>query len=130
VDKKWRELEQCADKLQATNAERAAELKTRAQDGKVLARAGGVEAALRDKNLKRARAELDQVPHQHPGYARLKRKYTEAEDAAIAELAVQLDRVKDRDCDEYRELLAAERAAKPPRVATEAALKTPCTPSR
>ena len=75
-------------------------------------------------------AELDLIPYQSAGYARIKRKYTEAEDQAIAALAVQLDRVKDRDCDEYNELLAAERKAKPPRVATAAAQRAPCTPAR
>jgi serine/threonine-protein kinase len=128
--RKWRELEQCADRLQPTDPARAEELRTRAADGTAAARIAGVEAALRDKNLKKAKAELDQVSRKAAGYWRIKRKYTEAEDAAIAALAVQLDRVKDRDCEEYNELLAAERKARPPRVAAEAARKTPCTKTK
>jgi hypothetical protein len=126
ADRKWRELELCADKLQPADPKLAEELKTRAQEGKSAVRIAGVEAALRDNNLKRAKTELDLISPASAGYAKIKAKYSEAETQAITELAVRLDRVKDSDCEKYRDLLEAERAAKPPRVATEAALKTPC----
>jgi serine/threonine-protein kinase len=125
--RKWRELEQCAGQLRSLDPARAAELKTRAQEGKAAARLASVETALRENNLKKAKAELDLVSPGASGYSKIKRMYVEAEDQAIAALAVQLDRVKDRDCEEYRELLATEQAARPPRVAAEAGRRTPCT---
>jgi serine/threonine protein kinase len=130
ADRKWRELEACAGRLQPLDPKLAEELKRAAREGKSAVRLAAVEAALREGNLKRARSELDLASPDAPGYAKIKARYAEAEDRAIAALAVQLDRVKDSDCEEYQELLEAQRAAQPPRVAAEAAVKTPCVSSR
>jgi hypothetical protein len=130
VDRKWAELEQCAEKLLPLAPERAAELKAVALEARSAARIAAIEAALRGKNLRHAKTELEQVWPEAAGYAKIKVKYAAAETQAIADLAVELDRVKDSDCEEYQELLAKTKAAQPSRVAAEAALKTSCTPTK
>jgi len=129
ADRKWNELEQCAVKLKPLNPKRAAELKTRAvEEARSTPRIAGVAAALRDKNLKRAKSELDQVWAESVDYATTKRTYDIAEAQAISEFATQLDRAKHADCEEYNQLLAKERAANPTRVTAEAARRIPCAP--
>jgi serine/threonine protein kinase len=126
--RKWAELERCADRLQSVAPERAAELKALAvKEGKT-ARLAAFEAALRDKNLRDARSELDQIGPESVEYPRLKHRYAQAENQAIAELAAELERVKSLDCEPYNELVAKERASRstPTRVVTEATRKVPC----
>jgi serine/threonine protein kinase len=124
---KWNELEQCADKLQPLDPKRAAELKTVAvEEAKAAPRIAAVEAALRDKNLKQAKAALDQVWTRSVDYPNIKSKYDLAEGQAIAELAAELEHVKSSDCAAYNARLAKERPLKPTRVITEAARRVPC----
>jgi serine/threonine protein kinase len=129
-ERKWSELEQCADKLSPLDARRAAELRTRAvEEPKAAPRIAAFEAALRDGDLKRARAELDQVWPESVDYPKLQRDYDSAEAQAIAALAAELARAKDAGCQKYNALLAKALTAKPPRVAAEAARQTPCAPA-
>jgi hypothetical protein len=130
VDRKWSELEQCADKLKTLDPNRAAELRTRAvEETRSQPRIAAVKAALHDNNLKRARTELDQVWADSVDYANLKRAYDTAENQAIDSLATQLESVKDATCEAYNQLLAKERPTKPSRVTAEAARRIPCGPS-
>src|SRR5262249_21620159 len=56
---RWTALEQCADRIKSVDAARAAELKTRAiEEARSAPHGMAVTAALHDKNLKQARAEL------------------------------------------------------------------------
>jgi hypothetical protein len=89
---------------------------------------GAADQGLRDKDLRRARAALDQVWSASVEYPRLKAAYAAAEARAITDLAARLDRVKDSDCREYNSLLAKERASQLTRVTTEAARLAPCVP--
>ena len=127
--RKWAELERCADRLQSVAPERAAELKALAVKETKTVRIAAFEAALRDKNLRDARSELDQVGPGSVEYPRLKYRYAQAENQAIAELVAELGRVKDLDCKEYNELVAKERASRsmPTHVITVATRKVPCT---
>jgi hypothetical protein len=106
---------------------RAAELRTRAmEEVKSAPRIAGVEAALHDKNLKRASAELDQVWAESVEYPKIKRTYEIAEAQATDDLAAQLDHVKSASCEAYNQLLAKAKAVNPPRVTTEVARRIPC----
>jgi hypothetical protein len=131
ADRKWGLLRRCADELAPLAPERAAELREVAgTEAAAAPRVTAVQAALRDRNLRRARDELDQVPPtsiEHPG---LKREYELAEAQAITELAAALERVKDAACERHDQLLARERATKPMRVTAEAARRAPCAPQR
>lgn len=130
ADRKWSELEQCADKLKPLDPNRAAELRTRAvEEARSQPHIAAVKAALRDNNLKRARAELDQVWTDSVDYANLKRSYDTAETQAIDSLATQLESLKDATCEAYNQLLTKERPARPLRVTAEAARRIPCAPS-
>ncbi len=127
-NRKWAELEQCADKLQPLDAKRAAELKTRAaEEAKAAPRIAAFETALRDKNLRRARTELEQIWAESVELPELKRKFESAETQAITDLTAQLERMKSADCAAYNALLAKERTLKPTRVTSEAARRLPCT---
>jgi len=127
ADRKWDALAQCADKLKPLDPKRAAELRTRAmEEVKSAPRIAGVEAALHDKNLKRARAELDQVSAGSVEYPKIKRTYEIAEAQATDDLAAQLDHVKSASCEAYNQLLAKAKAVNPPRVTAEAARRSPC----
>jgi hypothetical protein len=123
----WTALGGCADRLRPFNAALAGELKNRAvQESQAAPQIAGVEAALRDKDLKRARTELDHVWTGATGYQRIKTKYDAAEDAVIAEVAAELERVKSGDCQQYLRLLTQVSATKPPRVAAEAERRVKC----
>jgi cell division septum initiation protein DivIVA len=127
VDRKWSQLAQCADKLKPLDPMRAAEIGTRAaEQARSAPRIAGLEAALRDKNLKQAKAELDQVWPAAGEYAKLKHTYEIAEAQAIGDLAAQLERVKSASCEAYNQLLTKERLTNPPRVTAEAARRIPC----
>jgi len=131
ADRKWAELERCADKLQPLAPQRAAKLRTRAvEEARSAPSVAGVDAALRERNLKRAKAALDQIWAESAELPQLRRRYAAAEAQAIADLAARLDRVKDASCEEHKRLLARERAAQPAQVVAEAARRSPCTPSR
>jgi serine/threonine-protein kinase len=127
--RKWAELERCADRLQSVAPERATELKARAVKEAKTARIAAFEAALRDKNLRDARSELDQVPPASVEYPKLKYRYAQAENQAIAGLVAELGRVKDLDCEAYNALVEKERASRsmPAHVITIATRKVPCT---
>jgi hypothetical protein len=126
--RKWDALAQCAARLKPTNPQLAANLETRAtEELKLAPRIAAFETALRNKDLRRAKAEFDQVPATSLEHPRIKKLYLFAEVQAISELAAELARVKSVDCEEYEALLTKERDVKPSRVITEAARKTPCT---
>jgi hypothetical protein len=130
VDKKWSELRKCADSLMSLAPQRAEEFKHRAkEEAKTAPRVGAAEAALRDKSLRRARAEIEQVWPESVEVARLKAKYVATENQVIGELATSLEQAKSPTCAEYEALLAKERATQPTRVITEATRRTTCTPA-
>ena len=129
ADQKWADLDACADQLKATNPTLAKELKARATlETKAVPRINAFEAAMRDKNLKRAKSELDALQNA-ASYRKLKQLYEQAEDAAIRDLATRLERAKEPDCKKYNQLVQQEKVAKPPRVATEATNQVKCTPA-
>jgi hypothetical protein len=132
VDRKWRELDQCADKLAATATatatERAAALKKRAtEERKALARIPIFEAALTEQSLRRARAELEQIWPSSVELPKLKLKYEEAEKLAANELAQRLERAVTPDCAGYNAILAQERGTQVAHVIDLAARRAPCT---
>ncbi len=125
----WTELEQCARELEPLSPQRAAELRNRAvKETETAARITAFEAALRARNLRRAELELNKVWPDSVSHPELKGKYEAAETQAIAELAADLESVKDSGCEEYQALLAKAKTSQPSRVATEAARRTPCKP--
>ena len=127
ADRKWDALAQCAGKLKPLAPKRAAELATRAtEEARSAPRIIGLEAALRDDNVKQAKLELDQIWAGSVEYPRLKRAYDLVEAHAIDELAAQLDHAKSPSCDEYSQLLAKQRSVSPIRVIAEATRRTPC----
>ncbi len=129
TDRKWSDLEQCADRLSRLDAKRAGELRARAVDeARAAPRIAAARAALRDEHLNQAKAELDQVWTASVDYASVKRAYDTAEAHEIDSLATQLDSVKDASCEAYRQLLAGRRADDPPRVLAEASRRSPCIP--
>jgi protein kinase-like protein len=109
--RQWSALEQCADRLQPLDPARATEFKARAvEEARSAPHVLAVQAALRGKHLKQARAELDQVWVESIDYISLKRAYDSAESQEIDTLATHLDSVKDASCAAYNQLLATERA--------------------
>jgi pSer/pThr/pTyr-binding forkhead associated (FHA) protein len=127
TNEKWGDLDGCADRLKPFNPGLSKELKNKAvQEGRSAPRIAGADAALRDKNLKRAKTELEGVWTGSTSYQRLKARYDAAENQAIVELVAKLDRVNSGDCKEYNVILGQERGSKPPRVAAEAARQVKC----
>jgi serine/threonine protein kinase len=125
-DQKWDDLDACADRLKAMSPAAAKKLKERAVlEAKAVPRINAFEAALRDKNLRKALDELKGLANV-TSYAKLKQKYEAIEDAAVRELVEKLKAAKDTDCKQYNQLLAQEKAAKPPSVAAEAARQVKC----
>jgi hypothetical protein len=130
ADRKWTELERCADELKPLDPDRAAALRIRAvQETRSASRIAAVEAALRKDNLRRAKAELEYVWAESVEHPDIKRRYVIAEAQAIGDLAAELARVKDADCKKYNALLKKEKTLKPLRVTEEAARRTPCGPA-
>ncbi|HWU86537.1 MAG TPA: hypothetical protein VN253_04655, partial [Kofleriaceae bacterium] len=130
TNEKWPDLDSCSERLRQYNPALASELKNRAvKEVQSAPRINGVETALRDKNLKKAEAELKGVWPGSTSYQKIKAKYEAAESTAIAEAIARLDRVNSGDCKEYNQILAQERASKPARVASEAARQVRCTPA-
>jgi hypothetical protein len=129
VNRKWDELVQCAERLKATDPKRGEELQRRAfEEAKTAVRVSAVEAALRDRNLLQAEAELAAVWPESLQLPKLKREYEMAEAQAITELTERLERTLSPSCTEYNQLLTKERAALPPRVSALAAQQVTCTP--
>jgi pSer/pThr/pTyr-binding forkhead associated (FHA) protein len=127
-DQKWADLDACADRLKATNVGLAKELKARASlETKAVPKINAFEAAMRDKNLRKAKAELDSLAA-ITSFAKLKGAYEKAENAAIEDMVQRLGAAKDADCKEYKKIVEQERASKPPRVAAEATRLVKCTP--
>jgi len=115
--------------MKAIDAPRAAELRTTAvEETRSAPHCAAVTAALRDKNLKQARAELEQVWTAAVEYPGLKRAYDLAETQEIDALSTQLDSVKDTTCSAYNQLLARARVNSPARVLAEAAHRVRCAP--
>ncbi|HWO21429.1 MAG TPA: FHA domain-containing protein [Kofleriaceae bacterium] len=126
-DQKWDDLDACADRLKAVSPAAARKLKERAVlETKAVPRINAFEAALRDKNLKKAEAEIRQLANV-TSYSKLKQRYEAAEDAAVRELVEKLKAARDADCRQYNQLLAQERTSKPSSVAAEAARQVRCT---
>jgi len=129
TDQKWGDLDLCADRLKATNATLAKDLKTRATlETKAQPKINAFEQAMRDKDLKRASAELEALKSV-TSYGKLKQRYEQAEDGAIRDMVGRLERVNDGDCKKYNQIVQQEKQSKPPRVATEAMRQVKCTPS-
>jgi tRNA A-37 threonylcarbamoyl transferase component Bud32 len=127
AERSWQELAQCAVKLQSLDAKLAAELSTRAaEETRSAPHVVAARDALRDRALKRAKAEIDQVWPGAVDCADLQRAYAAAEAQQIDALASQLDSAKDASCTAYNQLLAKYRISDPPRVAQEAARRIPC----
>jgi len=130
VDKKWNELEKCADELMPLAPTRAAELKRRAgQETKTAPHVAAANAALRGKALQRARDEIALVWAESVELPILKSKYAALESQVITELVASLDQAKTATCAEYEVLLVKERAAQPSRVIAEATRRSMCTPA-
>src|SRR5262249_48915582 len=128
ADQKWGDLDSCAERLKATNPTLAKELKNKSLlETRAQSKVAAFDAAIRDKNLKKARSELDGLIATS-GYAKLRSRYEQAELAAIQEVVGRLEKAKDGDCKEYNQILAQERASKPARVAAEAAKQVKCNP--
>jgi ABC transport system ATP-binding/permease protein len=126
-DQKWDDLDACADRLKAVGPAAAKKLKERAVlETKAVPKINAFEVALRDKNLKKALEELRGLTNV-TSYAKLKQRYEAVEDAAVRELVEKLKAARDADCRQYNQLLAQEKAAKPPSVAAEAARQVRCT---
>jgi tRNA A-37 threonylcarbamoyl transferase component Bud32 len=127
VDRNWPALAQCADKLRPLAPKLAAEFATRAaEEARSAPHVAAAQAALRDRALKRAKAEIDQVWPGSVDCADLKRAYDTAEAQEIDALAMQLKSVKDASCEAYDQLLAKHRVSGPPRIALEAARRVEC----
>jgi pSer/pThr/pTyr-binding forkhead associated (FHA) protein len=128
ADGKWDDLDACAERLKPINPAAARSFKNRAT---LETRAGlrilAFNTALRDRDLKKAKQELDQIPAAASGYQKVRRDYDAAEGAAIAAMVARLERVKDGDCKEYNVIVAQERQSKPARVAAEATRQVKCT---
>jgi len=127
AERKWHELELCADKLQPADPKRAEQLKTRATlESASAPHLAAVEAALEKKDLLRAKAELDRVWKGCGKYPQVKARYDEVEQAAIDTLAGNLEKINAGDCKEYLRVVSLESASKPTRVAAEAQRRVPC----
>ncbi|HWO23469.1 MAG TPA: serine/threonine-protein kinase [Kofleriaceae bacterium] len=129
-NRKWLDLDGCAERLKAETPAIAKSLKERAAlEVKAAPRVAAFEAALKAKDLKKARSELDAISMRVIGYAKLKQSYEQAETAAIGEVAALLERVKGGDCKEYDKIAQQEKAVQPPRVVADAIKQVQCTPS-
>jgi len=129
ADQKWDDLDSCADRLKSSNAALAKELKARASlETKAVPRVTAFENAIKDRNLKRAKAELDALANV-TNYTKLKQRYEQAENTAIQDMVSRLERAKDGDCKEYNQIVLQERQSKPPRVAAEATRQVACKPA-
>jgi serine/threonine protein kinase len=128
-NQEWAELATCADRLSELNADLAKDLKARAAlELEAVPHLGAFEAALRDKNLKQAKAELDALANV-TRFSKLKRSYEEAEDTAIQDLTARLAAARSDDCQAHQQLVEQARADSPPRVTDEAVRLAPCTPT-
>lgn len=125
-EQNWTELRNCVDRLRALDAPKAKEYQTIA-DNEIRSqpRIEQFKIAMNDRNLKRARAELDGVWDGSVYYQKLKDSYDKAEAGAVATLVGQL-RAKQRDCAAYNLLLKNEAEAKGKRVADEARRQVKC----
>lgn len=129
-DQKWGNLEVCADRLWKTNPTLAKSLKARALlEAKAVPGLRALEAAMQERDLKKAKAELDALPAAVTGYAKLRQRYEEAEASAINDVVARLGRVNSGDCEEYTQIIQQEQASQPPRVAAEAMRLVKCTPT-
>ncbi|HWO23468.1 MAG TPA: serine/threonine-protein kinase [Kofleriaceae bacterium] len=129
VDKKWKELRNCADELMPLAPKVAAELRRRAEEEtKTAPHVAAADAALRDKLLRRARDEIELVWSESVELPRLRGKYAVMEAQVITELVASLEQAKTATCAEYEALLTKERASQPSRVLTEATRRSTCTP--
>jgi hypothetical protein len=129
VDHRWNELEQCANELAKAAHPRAAEYKTRvARERETAPHVEAANAALRDRDLRRASEELAKVWAESLELPKLKEQYAAAEGLAINELAGRLERATTFSCTVYNQVLDKERDAQVPRVITEATRRAPCTP--
>jgi eukaryotic-like serine/threonine-protein kinase len=130
AERSWGELDSCATRLMATNPATAKDFKSRAAlETKAQGPIGRFEAALQDRDLKKAAEALRQIPNTALDYRKLKAQYEQAESAAIAAVVQRLKAVtaggKCRE-KEYDQILAQERASKPARVAAEAMRLVTC----
>jgi eukaryotic-like serine/threonine-protein kinase len=126
----WADLDACADRLKAENPAAAKSLKDRAVlETTAAPRIEAFEAALKAKDLKKARSELDALSARVTSYAQLRQSYQQLEAAAIRDVAARLERVKGGDCKEYDQIVQKEKALQPPRVVAEATRQVPCMPS-
>jgi hypothetical protein len=129
VDHRWAELAQCAAKLTQIAPQRAEALKARAaRELETAPHIEAVDAALRDRDLRRASEALGQVWADSLELPELKKRYAAAETQAAAELAGRLGRVMSPTCTGYQELLTKERNVQLPSIITEATRFVPCTP--
>jgi hypothetical protein len=128
VDRKWGDLDSCADRLMGTNATVARDFKSRAAlETKAQGPVSRFETALRDRDLKKAAEELRAIPTTALDYRKLKEKYEQAESAAVTAVVAKLKAAAaDGDCRTYEQILAQERASKPGRVAEEARRQVRC----
>jgi tetratricopeptide (TPR) repeat protein len=127
ANRDWSALAQCTVQLRPLDARLAAELSTlAAEEARSAPHVALAREALRDRALKRAKAEIDQVWPGSVDCADLQRAYAAAETQQIDALASQLNSVKDASCAAYNQLLARYRASDPPRVTQEAARRVPC----
>src|SRR5690606_13481134 len=63
-DQNWNDLDSCADRLKALNPAAAKGFKNRAAlETRAALKVIAVETALKDRNLKKAKAELEQIPN-------------------------------------------------------------------
>jgi hypothetical protein len=130
TEQKWADLDACADRLKASNPAAAEEYKSRvAFEAEVRSRVAVFETAIRDRNLKKGKAELDAIPTTVAGYEELKRKYDQAEASAITAMVLRLKNANYRYCWEYNDIITVEeKATKPPRVIQEAVRQLRCEP--
>jgi ABC transport system ATP-binding/permease protein len=127
----WNDLDLCSERLKPINPTVAKQLKDRAVlETRAVGKITAFENAMKDRNLKTARAQLEGISPQATSYAKLKQRYEQAENDAIRDLAQRLERAKDEDCKEYNQLLQQEKASKPQRVANEAQRQVKCTPAQ
>lgn len=127
----WALLAQCAVQLRPLAARLAGELATRAeQELRSASHIAAARSAMDDGELKRARAESDQVWQHSVDAADLQRAYDAAEAQEIDALATQLDSVKDASCAAYDQMLAEYSASEPRRVIEEAIRRVSCTVQR
>jgi serine/threonine protein kinase len=127
ADRNWTLLAQCAVQLRPLDPKLAAELATRAaQEVSSAPHVVAARAALDDGELKRAKAEVDQVWPDSVDSAELQSAYAAAEAQEIDALSTQLDSVKDASCAAYNQLLGEYSASDPPGVVQEAIRRVSC----